>query len=65
MWWNELLITAGILQWPIYGKNFPKYYNFGTLGVTLSHELTNAVDEIGEHISHLLFIICMFKLLVK
>jgi len=49
MWWNELLITAGILQWPIYGKNFPKYYNFGTLGVTLSHELTNAVDEIGGY----------------
>ena len=49
MWWNELLITAGILQWPLYGRSFPKYYNFGTLGVVLSHELTHAVDEIGKY----------------
>lgn len=47
MWWNELLISAGLLQWPVYGKSFPKYYNFGSLGVTLAHELVHSVDEIG------------------
>jgi len=41
------LITAGLLQWPIYARNFPKYYNFGALGITIGHELMHAVDEIG------------------
>ena len=49
MWWNELLINAGLIQWPLYGKNFPKYYNFGTLGTPLAHELIHAVDEIGMY----------------
>lgn len=47
-WWNELLIPAGILQWPVYGKNMPKLYNYGALGVNLGHELIRAVDEIGK-----------------
>ncbi|XP_067944165.1 endothelin-converting enzyme homolog [Watersipora subatra] len=49
MFWNELLVSAGMLQWPIYAKNFPKYYNFGSIGVPLAHELVHAVDEIGGY----------------
>ncbi|CAH1786412.1 unnamed protein product [Owenia fusiformis] len=45
--WNEVLVPAGILQFPIFNKNIPKYHNYGAMGGNLAAQVLLAVDELG------------------
>ncbi|XP_064634733.1 endothelin-converting enzyme homolog isoform X2 [Lineus longissimus] len=47
--WNELMVPAGMLQFPLFDKKLPMYMNFGSMGSILAHELINAVDEVGGY----------------
>jgi len=40
-----MCFPAGILQSPNYDINKPDYINYGSFGVTLSHELTHVYDN--------------------
>lgn len=46
--WNELMVPAGVLQFPMFDNDVPHYLNFGSTGSILGHELLHAVDEIGQ-----------------
>jgi endothelin-converting enzyme len=46
--WNELMVPAGIMQFPVFDKKLPMYMNFGSMGSILAHELINAIDNIGK-----------------
>ncbi|CDW60134.1 Endothelin-converting enzyme 1 [Trichuris trichiura] len=45
---NGMYIPAGIIQFPIFGKDVPPAVNFGALGTIMSHELTHALDDYGS-----------------
>ena len=46
--WKELIVPAGLLQFPIYDYRSPRYMNFGSMGSVVARQLTHAIDEIGE-----------------
>ncbi|BFZ04966.1 hypothetical protein BsWGS_08005 [Bradybaena similaris] len=46
--WHELIITAGMLQSPLFAHNGPAYSNFGGTGSLFARHLLHAVDEIGS-----------------
>lgn len=46
--WRELIVPAGMLQFPLYDHASPQYVNFGSLGSILGKQLTHAVDQIGN-----------------
>ena len=45
---NEIVLFAGILLPPIVGADWPDYYNYGAIGVVISHELTHGFDDQGQ-----------------
>ncbi|XP_048241765.1 endothelin-converting enzyme 1-like [Haliotis rufescens] len=45
--WKEMIVPAGLLQWPLYDHKLPHYMNFGALGTILGHNLIHAVDQTG------------------
>ncbi|OXA61237.1 endothelin-converting enzyme homolog isoform X2 [Folsomia candida] len=45
---NQMVIPAGILQWPFFSPDFPKSVNYGAIGVVMGHELTHAFDDQGR-----------------
>ncbi|PVD33698.1 hypothetical protein C0Q70_04958 [Pomacea canaliculata] len=46
--WKELIIPAGLMQFPIYDLNNPGFMNFGSMGTVVARQLVHAVDEIGS-----------------
>ncbi|XP_050412358.1 endothelin-converting enzyme 1 [Patella vulgata] len=46
--WSELIVPAGLLQFPIYDHTLPHYVNFGSIGPLISHQLVHAIDELGQ-----------------
>ncbi|XP_060556433.1 endothelin-converting enzyme homolog isoform X1 [Ruditapes philippinarum] len=45
--WNQLLVPAGILQFPVYEWTLPHYFNFGSMGGLMGHYLVHAIDNWG------------------
>ncbi len=48
LYWNQVVIPAGILQAPFYEYDMPHYYTFGSIGSILGHFLLHLIDEWGE-----------------
>lgn len=47
--WNELLVPAGILQWPVYDYHIPHFLNFGSMGSVIAHMYVHSIDYNGKH----------------
>ncbi|KAK3102558.1 hypothetical protein FSP39_012180 [Pinctada imbricata] len=45
--WNELIVPAGILQFPVYDHHLPKFMNFGSMGSLMGHYLIHGIDRFG------------------
>nr|KAG5701989.1 hypothetical protein BaRGS_034571 [Batillaria attramentaria] len=45
---KELIVPAGMLQFPIYDHTSPNYMNFGSMGAMVGTALVSAVDEEGS-----------------
>ncbi|GFY47626.1 endothelin-converting enzyme homolog [Trichonephila inaurata madagascariensis] len=45
---NTIVFPAAILQPPLYDLTYPKFVNFGSVGVVMGHELTHAFDVQGR-----------------
>ncbi|KAI9301251.1 hypothetical protein BJ944DRAFT_187061 [Cunninghamella echinulata] len=46
---NEIVVPAGILQYPLFGPNYPDYLQYGGIGMVIGHELTHGFDNAGRH----------------
>ncbi|KAK7490082.1 hypothetical protein BaRGS_00018604 [Batillaria attramentaria] len=46
-YWDEIIVPAGILQFPVYTHGMPHYYSFGAIGTLLGHFVHHLVDERG------------------
>ena len=47
---NEITLPAGILQPPLFRKDYAAAYNYGSTGAsTVGHELTHGFDDEGRH----------------
>lgn len=47
--WNELIVPAGLLQFPFYDNSLKHYMNFGTMGSIVGHHLVHGIDEWGSY----------------
>ncbi|GKT40402.1 endothelin-converting enzyme 2 [Colletotrichum spaethianum] len=47
--YNDIVISAGIQQQPLYSVDYPSYINYGSLGSVLGHELTHGFDNSGHN----------------
>lgn len=45
--WNQLLVPAGMLQFPVYEWSLPHYFNFGSMGGLMGHYIVHAIDNWG------------------
>ncbi|KAL1883086.1 hypothetical protein VTK73DRAFT_10012 [Phialemonium thermophilum] len=46
---NEIVFPAGIMQFPAFESELPKYINYGAFGAVAGHELSHAFDNNGRH----------------
>ncbi|KAL3841722.1 hypothetical protein ACJMK2_019828 [Sinanodonta woodiana] len=46
--WNQLLIPAGMLQFPLYDYTLPHYTNFGCIGGLIGHYYVHSIDRWGS-----------------
>ncbi|KAL3841716.1 hypothetical protein ACJMK2_019822 [Sinanodonta woodiana] len=46
--WNQLLIPAGMLQFPLYDYSLPHYTNFGCIGGLIGHYYVHSIDRWGS-----------------
>ncbi|KAL8593449.1 hypothetical protein ACOMHN_053499 [Nucella lapillus] len=46
--WDEIIVPAGVLRFPMYEYDMPHYYSFGALGTLLGHVVHHLIDEIGR-----------------
>ncbi|XP_013386225.1 endothelin-converting enzyme homolog [Lingula anatina] len=44
---NQMVFPAGIMQWPFFDKNQPRFMNYGMIGAVVGHELTHGFDDSG------------------
>nr|KAG5701974.1 hypothetical protein BaRGS_034556 [Batillaria attramentaria] len=44
-YWDEIVVPAGILQFPVYTHGMPHYYSFGAIGTLLGHFVHHLVDK--------------------
>ncbi|XP_066581413.1 neprilysin-like isoform X2 [Prorops nasuta] len=47
-YFNTIIITAGIMKYPYFHKDFPDSINYGALGLVIGHELSHAFDVVGR-----------------
>lgn len=45
--WNQLLVPAGMLQFPVYEWSLPHYFNFGAMGGLIGHYIVHSIDNWG------------------
>lgn len=45
---NEIVLLAGLIQPPLYSKEFPDSLNYGALGSMVGHEITHGFDDEGR-----------------
>ncbi|XP_067655673.1 endothelin-converting enzyme-like 1 [Haliotis asinina] len=48
-YWNEVIVPAGLLQFPIYDFHLPHYFTFGSFGTILGRFIVYLVDEYGKN----------------
>ncbi|KAH8820011.1 peptidase family M13 [Xylogone sp. PMI_703] len=46
---NEIVFPAGIMQFPVFDVDIPKYLSYGAFGSVSGHELSHAFDSTGRH----------------
>jgi membrane metallo-endopeptidase-like protein 1 len=47
---NRIMFPAGILQPPFYHENYPKFLNYGGIGMVIGHEITHGFDDMGRQL---------------
>ncbi|HUD71904.1 MAG TPA: M13 family metallopeptidase [Dongiaceae bacterium] len=45
---NEMVFPAGVLQPPLFHRDFPRAMNYGGMGMGMGHELTHGFDDQGR-----------------
>ena len=61
--WNELIVPAGLLQFPFFDRGLPHFTMFGNMGSFVAHYVTHYIDQIGMHIQSVVPF-CLILLLV-
>ena len=46
---NEIVVPAGIMQFPVFDVDVPAYVSYGAFGSVAGHELSHAFDSTGRH----------------
>jgi endothelin-converting enzyme len=46
---NEIVFPAGIMQFPVFDVNLPKFVSYGAFASVAGHELSHAFDSTGRH----------------
>uniref|UniRef100_A0A1I8PI19 Peptidase M13 C-terminal domain-containing protein n=1 Tax=Stomoxys calcitrans TaxID=35570 RepID=A0A1I8PI19_STOCA len=49
---NSMYVMAGVLNPPMFHKDWPNSLKYGTLGYLVGHELTHAFDTVGARYDH-------------
>uniref|UniRef100_A0A914D5C5 Uncharacterized protein n=1 Tax=Acrobeloides nanus TaxID=290746 RepID=A0A914D5C5_9BILA len=46
---NEIVFPSGLLHFPFFVMNAPKYVNYGALGMIMGQEITQSFDDLGAN----------------